>query len=56
MDDLLADSFSGALGPDHQWAVAATAGGGIVGAAYYAPERMTVGTWNLYFIGVHPTH
>jgi ribosomal protein S18 acetylase RimI-like enzyme len=27
---------------------------GVVGAAYYAPEPYTYGTWNLYFIGVHP--
>ncbi|MGB7412670.1 MAG: GNAT family N-acetyltransferase [Thermosynechococcaceae cyanobacterium] len=27
---------------------------GPVGVAYLAPERMTEGTWNLYFIAVHP--
>ena len=27
---------------------------GLVGVAYYAPERMTEGTWNLYLIGVRP--
>ena len=55
MDGLLTDSFSGALGPDHHWAVATAPGTAeIIGTAYYAPERMTIGTWNLYFIGVHP--
>ncbi len=29
---------------------------GPVGVAYMAPERMTNGTWNLYWIAVHPTH
>ncbi|WGK70413.1 GNAT family N-acetyltransferase [Candidatus Haliotispira prima] len=26
----------------------------LVGAAYMAPEKMTQGTWNLYWITVHP--
>lgn len=56
MAALLTDSLNGALGPDHRWAVATASGGEIIGAAYYAPERMTIGTWNLYFIGVHPAH
>ena len=27
-----------------------------VAVAYAAPERMTLGTWNLYLIAVHPEH
>ncbi len=27
-----------------------------IGVAYAAPERMTHGTWNLYWIAVHPDH
>ena len=27
-----------------------------VGVAYLAPEKMTHGTWNLYWIAVHPDH
>ena len=27
-----------------------------VGVAYLAPEKMTNGTWNLYWIAVHPRH
>ena len=27
---------------------------GVVGVAYVAPERMTEGTWNLYWIAIHP--
>ena len=29
-------------------------GSGPVGVAYFAPEKMTRGTWNLYLIAVHP--
>ncbi|MEO1208220.1 MAG: GNAT family N-acetyltransferase [Cyanobacteria bacterium J06638_20] len=29
-------------------------GTGPVGVAYLAPEKMTYGTWNLYWIAVHP--
>ncbi len=29
-------------------------GTGPVGVAYLAPEKMTNGTWNLYWIAVHP--
>ncbi len=29
---------------------------GPVGVAYIAPEKMTHGTWNLYWIAVHPDH
>jgi ribosomal protein S18 acetylase RimI-like enzyme len=29
---------------------------GLVGVAYFAPERMTKGTWNLYLIAVHPNY
>jgi GNAT superfamily N-acetyltransferase len=29
-------------------------GSGPVGVAYMAPEKMTYGTWNLYWIAVHP--
>lgn len=28
--------------------------GGLVGVVYLAPERMTVGTWNMLLIAVHP--
>lgn len=28
----------------------------LLGAAYYAPETFAEGVWNLYFIGVHPSH
>lgn len=28
----------------------------LAAVAYVAPEKMTRGTWNLYFIAVHPDH
>lgn len=49
---VLADSLAGKLGPDHCWLT--DDDGEPVGVAYYAPERLTDGTWNLYMIAVHP--
>jgi ribosomal protein S18 acetylase RimI-like enzyme len=46
------DCLGGTLGPDHQWLV--DDADGPVAVAYYAPERMTDGTWNLLMIAVHP--
>lgn len=48
---VLSDFLSGSAGRD-VWAVAIL-DSDPVGVAYYAPERMAAGTWNLYFIGVH---
>ncbi|WP_210516027.1 GNAT family N-acetyltransferase [Hymenobacter terricola] len=44
--------FAGTADPDEYWI--ADDDHGLAGVAYYALERMTEGTWNLYFIGVHP--
>ena len=49
---VLNSSVGGDLGPDHVWVIDDE--GGPVGVAYFAPERMTAGTWNLYLIAVHP--
>ncbi len=49
---VLAGYFNGDLGLDHFWVI--DDDGGPVGVAYYAPERMTEGTWNLYMIAVRP--
>lgn len=49
---VLAGSLAGDLGPDHLWIT--DDDGGPAGVAYYAPERMTVGTWNLYMLAVRP--
>ena len=49
---VLAGALGGELGPDHVWVT--DDDGGPVGVAYYAPERMTDGTWNLYMIAVRP--
>jgi ribosomal protein S18 acetylase RimI-like enzyme len=49
---VLATALRGELGPDHVWLT--DDDGGPVGVAYYAPERMTEGTWNLYMLAVHP--
>lgn len=52
LEGMLTDYFNGTLGDDQSWIVDDE--GGVRGAAYYAPEMMSDGTWNLYFIGVHP--
>jgi len=49
---VLAAYFGGNLGTDHVWLT--DDDNGPVGVAYYAPERMTEGTWNLYMIAVRP--
>ena len=50
---MMSEYFSGNAGEGHQWVV--DDDGGIQGAAYYAPETLARGAWNLYFIGVHPS-
>ncbi len=50
---MLSEYFDGHLGSDHCWI--ADDDGGLQGAAYYAPEVLSGGTWNMYFIGVHPS-
>lgn len=47
------DSYlSGETSAEH-WLIDDT-NDGAIGVAYYAPERMTDGTWNLYLLAVHP--
>lgn len=53
LDDMVADSLGEAGGSDH-WLTYEL--DGPVAVAYYARERMTEGTWNLYLIAVHPSH
>ena len=49
--------LDGSLGSDHCWVIDDEADAGTpLAVAYYAPERMTDGTWNLYLIAVHPDH
>ena len=50
LDDMMAGYFTG--GANDFWLT--DDAGGPVAIAYYAPERMTSGTWNLYLIAVHP--
>jgi ribosomal protein S18 acetylase RimI-like enzyme len=51
---VLTKSLAGENGPDHLWLT--DDDGGPIGVAYYAPERLTEGTWNLYMLAVHPDH
>jgi ribosomal protein S18 acetylase RimI-like enzyme len=51
LEDMLAGYFDGTASDD-MWLVDDDTGP--VAVAYYAPERMTEGTWNLYLIAVHP--
>lgn len=50
--DMLTDYFATPAGDEHHW-IASHNNGTLVGVAYYAPERMTNGTWNTYLIAVH---
>jgi ribosomal protein S18 acetylase RimI-like enzyme len=50
--EMLNGYLDGSLGEDQFWLVDDDEG--FAGAAYYAPERMTEGTWNLYMLAVHP--
>ena len=49
---LLEEYFAGTLGEGHTWIVLENFG--IAGVAYFAPEQFAEGTWNVYFIAVHP--
>ena len=51
LDEMLAGFLKG-QGGDEVWLTDYDAGP--VALAYFAPERMTQGTWNLYLIAVHP--
>lgn len=51
--EVLANYFGGNIDRDHFW-ITDDDGNGPVGVAYYAPEPMTEGTWNLYLIAVRP--
>jgi len=56
---MMIDCFNGDM-PGHAWLVLdggpSTENPSLVGAAYFAPEVMADGVWNLWFIGVHPEH
>ena len=52
--DMLA-SMLASPGDDDVW-FTDVEGTSAVGVAYMAPEKMTNGTWNLYWIAVHPDH
>jgi ribosomal protein S18 acetylase RimI-like enzyme len=51
LDDMLAGYLNGGASDDCWLTVDV---GGPVAVAYYVPERMTQGTWNLLLIAVHP--
>jgi ribosomal protein S18 acetylase RimI-like enzyme len=52
LGEMLADYFSGNSDSDRFWIV--DDDDGVVGVAYYAPEAMADGVWNLYLIAVRP--
>jgi len=47
---ILNETLQSGIGDGHHWIVDDS--GGVRAAAYYAPEVMANGTWNLYFIAV----
>ncbi len=53
VEAILNGYFAGTLDEDHHWIVDIDDGVPIA-VAYFAPERMTEGTWNLYLIAVLP--
>ncbi len=53
LDGMMAGYFSGEES-DGFWLTLVE--GGPVAVAYFTPERMTLGTWNLLLIAVHPGH
>lgn len=60
IESMLDDYFINSVKGEHFWITAAGVpdddGSGSMGVAYYAPERMTVGTWNVYLIAVAANH
>lgn len=57
LDDITAtlDLYLSGTSTDDRWIIA-TDGASPVGIAYYAPERMTNGTWNLYLLAIDADH
>ncbi len=53
--EAMLDGFLAGLPGGDRWLVS-TSDGTPAAVAYYAPERLTVGTWNLYLLAVHPRH
>ena len=51
IDDMIAGYLSGEASNDFWLTID---DGGPVAVAYFVPERMTQGTWNLLLIAVHP--
>jgi len=49
------DAFLSGTADHDRWLIE-DMGVGAAAVAYYAPERMTEGTWNLYLLAVHPDH
>lgn len=54
VEQMLDAFLTGTAGPGGRW-VTDDIGSGSAGVAYYAPERMAEGTWNLYLLAVAPT-
>ena len=57
LDDIAAtlDRYLAGTSTDDRWIIA-TDSTEPVGIAYYAPERMTNGTWNLYMLAIDANH
>lgn len=56
LDDMISGYFSGEASNDFWLTMDGADGAGPMAIAYYAPERMTQGTWNLLLIAVHPDY